>query len=242
MGLVFAQRSSLRRRLTLALAGLLATANLLLTTDAVPAVVWREPIAAWGAHAHQRVLERQLSAASAGPDTRALAPAAHAREQRQAGQKRATVVRRLDAALSGRALGRISIPRLDARFVFVQDVGPEQLKLGPGHYLGTALPGTRHGLVGIAGHRTTYLAPFRHVDLLHRGDRIALTMPYGRFVYRVTALRVVSPSDTTVLDPPSGGPQRLVLSTCTPAFTATSRLVVMATLTSAHWTAISGTP
>ena len=55
----------------------------------------------------------------------------------------------------------------------------------------TPLPGAR-GTVAIAGHRTTYGAPFRRIDELERGDRIELGMPYGRFTYRVERTRIVA--------------------------------------------------
>ena len=114
---------------------------------------------------------------------------------------------------AGGPLGRISIPRIDKRFVFVGGTGNESLKKGPGHYASTWLPGQK-GTVGIAGHRTTYLAPFRRLDRMRKRDRIVLTMPYGRFTYKVESTQVVSPSRTTVLR--SVGHERLVLTTCTP--------------------------
>ena len=78
---------------------------------------------------------------------------------------------------------------------------------GPGHYLPTALPGER-GTVGIAGHRTTYLAPFRHIDELERGDEIVIRMPYGRFRYSVEGSLVVSPTNTTRAAPRAIRPAR----------------------------------
>jgi sortase A len=86
------------------------------------------------------------------------------------------------------------------------------------------------GTTAIAGHRTTYLAPFRHIDELRQGEPIVLEMPYARFTYRVVDSRVVLPTDVSVLDPV--GYSRLVLSACTPLFSATHRLIVFARLTS----------
>ena len=86
--------------------------------------------------------------------------------------------------------------------------------------------------MGIAGHRTTYLAPFRHLDALHRGDRIVLRMPYGTFTYRVISSNVVSPQDTAVLHR-VGDEHRLVLTACTPLYSAAQRLVVTALLSRA---------
>jgi len=86
------------------------------------------------------------------------------------------------------------------------------------------------GTTAIAGHRTTYLAPFRHIDALRRGDVIVLDMPYGRFTYTVEGHRIVGPTDLGVIDPV--GYDRLVLSACTPLYSAAQRIVVFARLTS----------
>ena len=68
--------------------------------------------------------------------------------------------------------------------VFVQGTDESSLELGPGHYPETAMPG-QGKTIAIAGHRTTYLAPFRHIDSMKTGDKITLKMPYGTFVYSV---------------------------------------------------------
>jgi sortase (surface protein transpeptidase) len=84
------------------------------------------------------------------------------------------------------------------------------------------------GTTAIAGHRTTYLAPFRHIDALRRGQPIVLDMPYARFTYRVIDSRVVLPTDVSIIKPV--GYSRLVLSACTPLFSASHRLIVFARL------------
>jgi sortase A len=114
------------------------------------------------------------------------------------------------------------------RFVFVEGAGAASLRRGPGHYPGTSLPGEA-GTTAIAGHRTTYLAPFRHLDDLRRGDRIAIRMPYGRFTYRVERTRIVRPDQTEVLRDVRGA-QRLVLTSCNPIYSDAQRLVVFARL------------
>ena len=101
---------------------------------------------------------------------------------------------------------------------------------GPGHYPETPLPGAR-GTVAIAGHRTTYGAPFRRVDRLERGDPIELRMPYGRFTYRVERTRVVAPTATWVTRRVAY--DRLVLTACHPLYSAAGRIVVFARLDSA---------
>ena len=111
----------------------------------------------------------------------------------------------------------------------VKGTGTSELESGPGIYSETAFPGVP-GTTAIAGHRTTWLAPFRHIDALRPGQPIVLEMPYARFTYRVIGSRVVLPTDVSVLDPV--GYSRLVLSACTPLFSASHRLIVFARLTS----------
>jgi hypothetical protein len=86
------------------------------------------------------------------------------------------------------------------------------------------------GTTAIAGHRTTYLAPFRHIDALRRGSRILLNMPYSHFTYKVIGERVVAPTDVSAAIGEVGY-SRLVLSACTPLFSAAKRLLVFARLT-----------
>jgi sortase A len=128
---------------------------------------------------------------------------------------------------TGEALGRIRIKRMGIDFVMVQGTDPGDLREGPGHYPGTPLPGLR-GTVAVAGHRTTYLAPFRNVDQLRAGDPIVLEMPYGSFTYRVQETRIVEPTALWVTR--NVGYQRLVLSACHPLFSASKRIVVFARL------------
>lgn len=129
---------------------------------------------------------------------------------------------------TGQAIGRIkasSLDDLDA--VIVQGTDATSLQKGPGHYPSTALPG-QGGTIGIAGHRTTYLAPFRHIDDVVRGDRIVLEMPYGTFTYRVQKTEVVDPSQIGIVR--KVGYERLVLSACHPLFSAAERYIVFARL------------
>ena len=84
------------------------------------------------------------------------------------------------------------------------------------------------GVVAIAGHRTTYLHPFRHIDHLRRGDNIYLKMTYGTFRYTVFAHRVVASNDWTILRHRAF--EKLVLSACHPLYSATHRWIVFARL------------
>ena len=132
-----------------------------------------------------------------------------------------------EAPAEGQPLAVIDIPKIGADDVVVQGTGAADLRLGPGHYAGTPLPGQR-GNSGIAGHRTTYGAPFSKLDQLSLGDTILVTTLQGRFTFRVTQTVVVPPTDVSVLDPSST--PMLTLTTCTPRFSASERLVVHAAL------------
>lgn len=120
----------------------------------------------------------------------------------------------------------LRIPRIDLDMVVVEGSDTASLKKGPGHYVDSSFPWEDGGKVGIAGHRTTYGQPFWSVDELRKGDLIRLVTEFGTFDYRVTRLIEVNPGASWVL----GQTERptLVLTTCTPRFTATRRLVVFA--------------
>jgi sortase A len=132
----------------------------------------------------------------------------------------------------GDALGRIEAPGMDGlNMVFVQGTDESSLELGPGHYPETALPG-QGKTVAIAGHRTTYLAPFRHIDSMKPGDKITLKMPYGTFIYSVQKTEIVDPTDIGVIH--NTGYERLVLSACNPVYSASQRYIVYARLVHAE--------
>ena len=139
------------------------------------------------------------------------------------------------APAEGNPEGFISIPRIGMNdAAFVEGVGESDLQQGPGHYPSTALPG-QPGNVGIAGHRTTYGAPFYSLDQLQPGDPITLEVPQGTFTYDVVRATVVQPNDTSVLAPTSL--PILTLTTCNPRYSSSSRLVVTALLQQAKGTA-----
>ena len=135
------------------------------------------------------------------------------------------------AKVPGDAVAIIRIPKIDVDYVVVEGTDTEALKKGPGHYTQTAYPWQDHGRVGIAGHRTTYLAPFWSLNELRPGDRIVLATEYGIFNYRVTRSVVtppsgILPSGASVLDQTED--PTLVLTTCNPRFSASTRLIVFA--------------
>ncbi|HXD55180.1 MAG TPA: class E sortase, partial [Solirubrobacteraceae bacterium] len=121
-------------------------------------------------------------------------------------------------ARNGSPIGRIVIPAIGASFVMVDGTDTSDLESGPGFYTETTFPGI-DGTTLIAGHRTTYLAPFRHIDALRPGDRIQLQMPYAHFTYTVVGHRVVQPGDVRAATAEVGY-SRVVLSACTPLFSA----------------------
>jgi sortase A len=135
----------------------------------------------------------------------------------------------LPSVPTGEAIDHLEIPAIGVDKFVVEGTAEADLSEGPGHYVGTALPG-QIGNVGIAGHRTTYGAPFFKLGELKAGDKIYITDLSGHtWVYKVSeAPVVVSPNDVAVLDPTPFA--QLTLTTCNPIFSATSRLVVFARL------------
>ena len=128
---------------------------------------------------------------------------------------------------NGEAAGRIEIPRIGVDDVFVSGVSVRDLKRGPGHYPDTPLPGEA-GNAAIAGHRTTYGAPFNRVDELEPGDEILTTTVQGTFVYRVRETFIVKPSQSEVLDPTTVN--QLTLTSCNPKYSARERIIVVGDL------------
>ena len=145
----------------------------------------------------------------------------------------ATVPALAEAPNAGDAVGRIEIDKIGLNEVVVEGVGVPELKDGPGHYPDTPMPGQK-GNAAIAGHRTTYGAPFGSIDELVPGDKILITTVQGRFTYAVIAQedgsghRIVSPSQVEVLD--DFNDNRITLTACHPKFSASQRIVVVGVL------------
>jgi sortase A len=129
----------------------------------------------------------------------------------------------------GDPIARLSLPTLDVSEIVVNGTDSSTLKKGPGRYLESAMPGENE-LVYIAGHRTTYGAPFSRIDSLRRGDPVLVELPYGSFRYRVTGHRIVDDNDLSVLA--SGGFEQLALQACHPRFFASQRWIAYAELVS----------
>jgi len=122
----------------------------------------------------------------------------------------------------GEAIGRIVVPRLGLNMILVNGTDHASLKKGPGRDLRTYMPGEGQ-LIYIAGHRTTYLAPFAHIDKLRRGDWVTLEVPYATFKYRISRHVIVSSDDLAVLK--SHGHEVVALQACHPRFFASHRYI-----------------
>ena len=130
-------------------------------------------------------------------------------------------------AAEGDAVAHVRIPAIGVDKIVVEGVTLADLKRGPGHYPDTPLPG-QPGNAAIAGHRTTYGAPFNRIDELDPGDEILITTVQGAFRYEVSDQLIVSPKEVAVLD--DFGDNRLTLTACHPKYSARQRIVVVAAL------------
>ncbi len=131
------------------------------------------------------------------------------------------------APAEGDGVGLIHIPKIGLDRAIVQGVAVPDLRKGPGHYPDSPMPG-QIGNAAIAGHRTTYGAPFNRIDELSPGDKIIIVTTSGTFTYTVTGQLIVSPKQTEVLDATLDA--TLTLTTCNPKYSARERLVVKARL------------
>jgi sortase A len=176
---------------------------------------WEDPFTSLYAAHQQRGLAAGLDerfaaySSNAGEELDRAALAAEARRYRASGSR-------------GDPVGRIVVPRLGLDAVFVHGTDHDSLERGPGLDSRTFYPGQGR-LVYIAGHRTTFGAPFSRIDRLRRGDPIRLELPYGTFVYEVTGSRVVAASDVSVLR--SKRVEQVALQACHPRFFASHRWI-----------------
>jgi sortase A len=218
----------------------LITAGLVILADVGLTLAWKEPISSIYGSIQQRQAERELEDLEDSFLTPAvLRKAARADNVRQRARILAGLFSR--EVESGQGIGRLRIPAIDQNVVLVQGTDTASLQKGPGHYIrsdnaatrragdGSSFPGQGR-TVGIAGHRTTYLAPFRKLNELERGDEILIEMPYANFTYRLerdpftvdpSAIRVVRNVDH----------ERLTLTACHPLYSAAERIVAQGKLT-----------
>ncbi len=218
----------------------LVTAGLVVMLDVVLTLVWKEPLSSAYGTIQQNKAEDQLAdleQSFPGPEDLDLADSAKSIEERVGilADRFAEVA----VGRTGEGIGRIKIPKIDLDIVVVEGTDTASLQKGPGHYTrsddeetrkagdGSAFPG-QGKTVGIAGHRTTYLAPFRRINELKPGDEITLEMPYATFSYEVEKTQIVDPSQIEVVE--NVGYDRLVLSACNPLYSAAQRIIAFAKL------------
>jgi sortase A len=212
------------RRALRALSSVLIVTGVLLIADAALTLLWQEPLTAIYAQIRQDNLGNDLSKLERlqpTPQELQVLHQLHADPARIAFLARSLRRR----TTTGGAIGRIKIPHIHANWVVVEGTDSGSLRKGPGHYPGTPYPGMP-GTVAIAGHRTTYLAPFSKLDKLRKGDTIELDMPYAAVSYRVEDTRIVPATALWVTK--RVGHNRLVLTACHPKFSASHRIVVFA--------------
>ncbi|MBV8064586.1 MAG: class E sortase [Actinobacteria bacterium] len=204
---------------------ILVAAGVLLAAWVIVVWQWQDPFTALYTHFQQEKLGHQLSQEFA-----AFRPAAAARGlalDSERSEVAADAARFRRETHEGQAIGRIVIGRIGLNMVVVDGTTESSLEKGPGRDLSTYMPG-QNRLVYIAGHRTTYLAPFSHINDIRVGDYIRLEMPYATFVYRATGHRIVLADDLSVLRSPKH--EELELQACHPRFFATHRYIVYAKL------------
>ena len=124
-------------------------------------------------------------------------------------------------------VGRLTILSANINHYVVFGATNKKLEYGPGYILGTSLPGTG-GNFAVAGHRTTYGAPFGNLDRVQVGETIIFQTNTNQYKYQVIEVKIVSPEDNYVLE--NYGDDRITLTTCHPKFSAKERLVVIGQL------------
>ena len=227
------RRRPVLRRFLRDLSSVLIISGVLLILDAGVTLIWQEPVTAVIAKIRQGQVDKRLLSLRTTPLTPVEVHALGSLPQTR--QRIAFLARREERQVrTGDAIGQISLPRINASYDIVQGDDDLSLQKGPGHYPDTAFPGLGR-TVAIAGHRTTYLAPFRHIDALRPGDEVIVQMPYARFTYVVEFHRIVAPTAVWVTH--DVGYERLVLSACNPLYSAAQRIIVFARLRSAVPTA-----
>jgi sortase A len=217
------RRGAVVRRVARWLGALLGVVGVLAIAWTLTVWLWQDPFTAAYAHVQQH----RLAASYARVVKRYVPPPAPkgvtpAQEQRLIG----AAARRYRLRVGeGEAIGRIRVPALGLNMVLVDGTDHDSLKKGPGLDRRTYMPG-QHQLVYIAGHRTTYLAPFAHIDRLKKGDRVTLELPYATFVYSVIGHKIVPATDLSQLV--SHGREVVALQACHPRFFASHRYIAYA--------------
>jgi sortase A len=212
----------MRRRVHL-LGTLLAVAGVLTLVWALLVWQWQDPFTALYTTWKQHQLASQYDKRARSFTTTISGPTVAAERKsiaREAKQYRLSSKR-------GQVIGRLRVPRMGVNMLLVNGTDHDTLKKGPGRDGRTFMPGENR-LIYIAGHRTTYLAPFSHIDRLRSGDRVTIELPYGTFIYAVTRHRIVKSTDLSVLRSPRH--ELVELQACHPRFFASHRYIVYAKL------------
>ena len=218
----------------------LITAGLVILVDVGLTLAWKEPVSSIYGSLQQGKAEDELTQLEVRfPSDDLLARALGEEELSERVRVLADAFEK--EAARGEAIGRIVIPRIDLDIVVVEGTDTASLQKGPGHYTladtspeqrklgdGSAFPG-QGKTVGIAGHRTTYLAPFKRIDEIEPGDEITLRMPYATFTYTVQKHEIVEPGAVEIVR--NAGYDRLVLTACHPLYSAAQRYAQFAKLT-----------
>jgi sortase A len=216
------------RRVLRILSTALITAGLVIMADVAVTLAWKEPVSTIYGSIQQRQaadeLDRLREEFPSPADLQALERVDGVREK--AGLLADRFAEQV-AERSGEGIGRVRIPAIDLDTVLVEGTDTGTLQKGPGRYPDTAVPGQGR-TIGIAGHRTTYLAPFRHIDRLEEGDEVIVEMPYATFTYHVEQVDIVEPTDIQIVD--DVGYERVVLTACHPLYSAAQRYAVFGQL------------
>ena len=182
---------------------------------------WQDPFTAlythWKQHQLARSYERRFADYRPAPVQGGGASLAAERRTIRREARRYRI-----ASPRGEGIGRIKVPRLHLNMILVNGTDGDSLMKGPGRDLRTYMPGEGQ-LIYIAGHRTTYLAPFAHIERLKAGDLVTLEVPYGAFRYRIFKERIVTADDLSVLR--SHGREVVELQACHPRFFASHRYI-----------------
>lgn len=209
----------------------LITAGLVVLADAGITLLWEEPVsAAYGSLQQGRASDEldDLESSFVTNVQGAKTDAARAK----------ILAKRFSNEIeTGDPIGRVEIDSIDIDFVLLNGTDTSTLQKGPGRYPETPLPGLG-STTGIAGHRTTYAAPFRKINEIEDGDEIRVELPYGVFTYEVEKHEIVDPSEVEIVDPV--GYDRVVLTACHPLYSAAERYAIFARLTDIQTFAVSG--
>jgi sortase A len=183
---------------------------------------WQDPFTALYTRWQQRDLAQEYEQRFEQFQRRPRAPAAKPPSPLEIAEQAQRYRRGLG---EGDAIGRLKIPRLDLNMIVVNGTESSTLKKGPARHRRTFLPGEGK-LIYIAGHRTTYSAPFSDIDDLRRGDRVRVELPYATFEYTIRGHRIVEAHELSVLR--SRGREELALQACWPRFFASHRYIAYA--------------